>query len=1368
MKNGRNSDRKRGAIRPLLSILLAALLVLQCGPLQVAQVYAEEVAEQQLMDGLTGGGDNAAQEADASQPDESQEAAAAADQQKEVSAKTSDSKAAEDTRAAEDTKTAKTSSSGDANAKTSSKESKAQDDSKKQDAADASDAQKGASSDKASADASAQDKTASIPKTDEKDQQRAELLKTDGLVAVTLQGDATTSQDAAYKALKSDVRVSDKTAKSAAKTAFDLQDIDMEPAVRDGDELPTGEGDPGSGSGSFVDTLQLRWITKDDDPDNGDDALLYLHPFDNTDQSVRMRVSYALSGSYDYGPGEVTITIPVNIFKDRDGNPVGSMRLAVPENPSTNGAWNYQRVGDTFVITNTRRMSAASQGYIEFAIEGITPRRVVDMAESDPFQAKIEVVTETGNVIGATSNQITAQIDTFAKLTSATKRAYSDPEIVTADQIPENQRVEGVDRYVLVTWYMNGYINPNTNQNHTLELTDTKKDNYDGFILDSSGDAETHEQHIVIYKDGFDVSTTKYTTVKTAYPITDQFEEGKTYTFTNEVTYTLTETDPAITDRVTGKTDEQVKTTATDTASVSWTYRKPEVLEPEGHFMLYKYGNSNKPYAGDADGMQTIRPTVGSIYSDTPASGEAPYTGYFGNYPSALNGIRKDDDQLVSYTLNTIGYLLPWTYVENSVKTPEGGNPLGLLGNYGQKPVTMTTEDTGLSMDGKQLELGKDYQYTSVDFAATPVIKKAVAINLNEDGSVSFESPSDGTVDYEKDDDSANIPPIELQIKRNGSDEWETWATASWTSGSLVVTLANGSTQTKSVVALPEDTTAVRTQVTATNAAVCYFVRVNTTLLHDGALGPATDEAFQNSLNPVIEVDNTATMVATSYANANKDDPTTIATFEKTGMDRLMGYTADTRVNIKKTGKQTDEDPDARQVTVHYESEVSVESFITDRETYEQALADGEVTAERGGTWYDLLPKGMVPQLDTVKLRDGDAVRQMYTIEDYKGSGRTLLVVSADLTPVTSRRETGDVSYYKDVITIAFDATYSYESLESYGAEPHNVVAYMSDNKELGTVDDYRGEADDSYGKNHVNTDHAFASDEERDAMNDLDPVRADPNTVYAGATTRIDILEEATTDLTKRVMVNNDGRWSNGIEGRWDDSANKWLADESQARDVYVGGRYSYRLSMGSGTDTQTSQIVLYDTLENFLPEESNFDPDDVEDADTGNVWHGTFDGLDLSALEVMGCAPKVYYSTQDKLMLDQFTPENPDGGNEPMKENLLFKEDGSLNSDVWQLLTDKTDLATVKAIAIDASKAKDGSDFVLQPEETVAVYVNMRAPSGKRPHAVAHRQRLHERGRRGQVHPPGLYQGWSRGLQALGLKGLGRCRQPGRCTAG
>ena len=39
---------------------------------------------------------------------------------------------------------------------------------------------------------------------------------------------------------------------------------------------------------------------------------------------------------------------------------------------------------------------------------------------------------------------------------------------------------------------------------------------------------------------------------------------------------------------------------------------------------------------------------------------------------------------------------------------------------------------------------------------------------------------------------------------------------------------------------------------------------------------------------------------------------------------------------------------------------------------YKEALESGELSAERSGVWYDLLPAdGMTPVLDSVKLRSG-------------------------------------------------------------------------------------------------------------------------------------------------------------------------------------------------------------------------------------------------------------------------------------------------------------------------------------------------------------------------------------------------------------
>ena len=95
-------------------------------------------------------------------------------------------------------------------------------------------------------------------------------------------------------------------------------------------------------------------------------------------------------------------------------------------------------------------MSAATKGYIQFAVDDLMPQQLVDMQLSDDFEARIEVITHLGNLIGLTSNSLNASFDTEAKVTDARKKVYQAPERVPASSIPASQRVDGEEEYILV------------------------------------------------------------------------------------------------------------------------------------------------------------------------------------------------------------------------------------------------------------------------------------------------------------------------------------------------------------------------------------------------------------------------------------------------------------------------------------------------------------------------------------------------------------------------------------------------------------------------------------------------------------------------------------------------------------------------------------------------------------------------------------------------------------------------------------------------------------------------------------------------------------------------------------------------------
>ena len=1122
-------------------------------------------------------------------------------------------------------------------------------------------------------DAKSDDAKTDDAKTDDDDVDAEASVTGDG-EAVTLMGEAASNADVAVRKLEG-AGVSSDRARTIVANAF----VSPSSAKRNAPTLRTSaptETLPRQLDGSNIETIACRWITADT-VDNGDDALLYRKPSGDASQSVRMRINYALSGEHPYEAGDVQIMIPANMFAYRDGTEAGTLYIPYPEDPKSTDDYNWRRVerdGEEYVIlTNTRRMSAATKGYIEFAIEDLVPHRLVDMGESEPFWARIQVQTHRGNSIALTSNEITAVFDTEERVDVATKYETGSVSWVGAESIPEEQRVAGESDYVVVTYYMYGHVGGNTEGR--LVRDDVILDSYDGFIIGET-DATPRAKSDEVYDGWNPGGTTGHQTVRVAYP-GSQFEPNVEYRFGNRVTYTLTETDPAVGD------DPRLVTDASDEAWVPWSWHEPQFVTPTGHFMVNKMGNDGK-FGENTEPWWTHR------YSYDPHNeGQLDVTRHntddgYGYYEDALNELADGADVELGYTVESIGYILPWT-LDGDARLQE---------SYGRRPVTMVTYDTddtiaaGLTISGigasVPLQRGRDWDWVGVEFPKMPSIGRCVAVNVNPDGSFSALHAGDGTFTYASDSDVSKIPPVTLEAFVGG--RWVRVATADWSSGSLALTCENGASREGACrVNLPEGTEQVRTSVTATNAYIWYYMRPIVNVMASGAVGRAAKAGFQVTHTPEVDVTNS------TYMKAYDADGEELVDIHKTGMDELHGYTTDVEVYPTKTSAQSlrDVDYDRRLVTVHYKATVDERTHIPVLTTYRRAVADGRLVPDEEGVWRDLLPLGMEPVLSTVKLRDNDDVVDAYAVHDWRGSGRTLLVVRAHLTPQPSTWRGGSRVPVHDELMLSFDATYPFDMIRDLGDEVHNVVSYESLSRErIGTVENYGGEADDPRGEGNVATRRAFADDAERDAMTGLDPERDGERFVYAGNERTIDILSAARTSLDKQVETNYDNYWSSGT---YDDH-----------RIVWEGGTYRYVLRMISDADTRSKDLVIYDSLENFHAGDGN------DSADIGAPrWQGTLEEVDVSQLEELGVAPVVWYSTRANLRLaNELRPD------EGIPENLELK------APIWVRASEYTGaMSDVKAIAIDCSKMDDehgGGDFVLEPLESASAKLVMRAPAG------------------------------------------------------
>ena len=1038
------------------------------------------------------------------------------------------------------------------------------------------------------------------------------------------------------------------------------------PKEESGNDAPgglraTGNANSVESDGTTIETVNIKWLTNDS-VDNNNDNLLYLKADYNTEIGANYRFEYALSGEHNYAPGDIRITFPCKVFESRNGQALGEAKYPYPEKPDTSKNFSWEKVGDNVVFTNTKELSAATQGFIDIYTENVSPSDVQDMKIGPDIVGKIEVNTHRGNTISMSTSSINLQVDTYAEVTRVNKRVKT-VDVVSKYNIPTDLQIAGETDYVVVEWE----IDPDTKgaQPFTMELTDELSDDYKGFVISPRGDGVSSDNRGVTKI----TSSSNSTTIKTAYPAS-QFKAGNKYPLINNVKVTLTEKDPAIGD------DPQKVTVAMDREV--YYYQKnimPDTfVNPTGHFMNSKWGNDNdksktahKPDSSDSEITLTGSKLNGKGYQDQL---------YYGSYRKGFSRLKNNEEIEIGYTLNSIGYLLPWTL-------GKGENP-EYISSYGKRPVTMITTDgysgesgwkqsdltlNSASIDApKKLDRGTDYVFKSV-VVEKPRIGKAVS-------KVSSDS---WTYEYENDSERRNIPKVEIEALVG--DSWVKVGSVDWSSGSAIATYPDGSTKRTDTLEFPENTVSYRTSVSTACAYAAYWTYPTITIKPTSHVKALLDE-FE-----ALDVDEDIYIFNYSTFEAYEDDGTRIKDDETEyidgwGRDIIKGSSINT--DIKVTPSKKAGNPFYRQETdrigVNYDCEIIENTTLDESYTEEEVqeyIDGGDLQLSTSGVWRDLLPEGMYPDLSTL-TGYGQSIKDAYVIENYKNTARNLLVVEVDKTLYLRSPNNYDQHEWRSSPNVHFTAYIDVDKWYALGGRDysmHNVYSFESNLDQLGTVENYKAEANDARGTNNYKTKNACVDDLERDALSDVNS-RKTNSFVYAGVSSKYDRPVAAASSLHKKVMVNDDTIWS---QGTYDD-----------VRTAVEGSLYRYRLQFVSNKATKTKDIILYDSLENFHAGAGN----DANDIDAPR-WRGKYNSVDLSNLEKAGIAPIVYYSTVSELDLSD-------------DNNLKLSK-----SDIWQK-TPPSDLSKVHAVAIDCRKKADGSDFVLDEEKYLSAEIVMRAPYG------------------------------------------------------
>lgn len=380
-----------------------------------------------------------------------------------------------------------------------------------------------------------------------------------------------------------------------------------------------------------------------------------------------------------------------------------------------------------------------------------------------------------------------------------------------------------------------------------------------------------------------------------------------------------------------------------------------------------------------------------------------------------------------------------------------------------------------------------------------------------------------------------------------------------------------------------------------------------------------------------LTLHNISTSTITSGDKENDKDYKTLFEQQYYAYDRAVFPHKDS--SIKKEVVSTGSNKIKKKYTLRWK--------ISPRETLTTNSGTSYIS-QKSGVFYDLLPKGMHLEKGSVSIETQKGVLDKNSFsykvtQDYRNSGRDMVKISV---PVAA-----------DYYDVYLNSEMSWDAIKDYGDAVNNPVAYETGNDEI-----YKGSVNDGSVDDCVSL-----SDSNKQYMTSLDANCKTKRFLYNEAKHNIATITSALSGLKKQVKSENDTTYTNSTY-------------------VTSNGSYSYRLRYANTMNDKSSNLIFFDSLENYQLNGKSSD------------WHGVLKRFDLSQLRQKGANPVVYVSAQQNLSMDDH-------------HDLT-------DTTIWQPLTDTTDLTQVHAFAIDCRKMADGQDFELNKGESLSADVYMQAP--------------------------------------------------------
>ncbi len=1045
-----------------------------------------------------------------------------------------------------------------------------------------------------------------------------------------------------------------------------------------------------------------------------------------------------------------------------------------------------------YMLQGTFRMTSPDPNADPVNFQSAYSYEMTDGTVSDDFYAVVSVQTpRTGDVLTMPSNTIKAVIDTYSEATGATKKAVDSVWLNMPSKLPQALRPQNPENYYYVQWYVDG--RSSGSQLFTMSVTDTVNESVTKKTADGSSETVTVDALMLgasvngaavpsadgktvtanLLENGWnDKDNTAY--IWTAYP-KDQFEEeGATYTLHNSQTIKVVGTDD----------NEDSEKTASASVSfkkpIEWKIKKvwndnnnAAGRRPSGVSVWIQNTTTNKRvasgYLNKSNNWSFSWADDGSIseyqaYESSLPGGSEPteyfsdgssrtkrwsYTQqsrvydpathtwtftnkynesyYYSSDPklsftkSGLNHTNyqqkatSDRDlqhllngrysSLISHSLSTNALILPYT-------VEEGAN-VNDTSKHGKREVTLELKDEQISFAGRRLSAG-EYAFRSVTLRSI----ETYGWIPDEEGARPGSYEDSGTWN------PTGAIPVEIWGKPEGSNDWVKYAV--FDSSGVPTALEEGVTVSGRNVLFSDELNiyAVKAAIPSRDAKVSANIEASYVIRPSDQVVARVESAFSQTdtamLNSVNYASCTVYDSEGGQLNSAADNTTAY----------LHGRNYKLAVDLSKKTLFTYNDRGNRNLVYTNTLTLYQQSNVPTLSDYESSIEDGQLPFSAEGVFYDLLPPGMFADESSFTITDG-TIKTIDVYENYNGSGRQLVKVKAVLNENRIFKSASDTDadpgsyHYRDSSwpdtgygrkhVLTFKSTYSYDEARNRGLKNlRNTAAYEADEPVFGNMRYWTGENDAPSGANHKASLQAVIPSL-RQYMTNLDPDRNDPVFVYAGddyRTTETDY--SALSSIRKHVQAMGDEEWSDGLR-----------SDVN----VYEGGKYTYRLTATSFTDTVTKDIIILDSFETHKTVTIT-DPGDTslrqgaildqEEADAANAllspgsalatyvetpsWKGTFRSVDVSEIEAMGCKPVIYYSTVADIDL---SPEiyNPDNEQNVVREKLQ-------DTSVWST-TLPDDPSTVTAIAIDCGKKANDSDFELTEGKALIAYIHMQAPT-------------------------------------------------------